>query len=38
MSANNEIYKRYLELVLRYRPNAPLFVREVLGVSPYTWK
>lgn len=35
---NNEIFKRYLELVRRYRPNAPLFVREVLGVDPDPWQ
>jgi phage terminase large subunit len=35
---NNEIFKRYLELVRRYRPNAPLFVNEVLGVDPDPWQ
>ena len=35
---NNEIYRKYRELVLRYRKNAPLFVREVIGVEPDDWQ
>jgi hypothetical protein len=38
VDTNNEIYRKYRELVLRYRKNAPLFVREVVGVEPDPWQ